>query len=97
MGVCDVIWICAGMTVVCRGTVCSGTEIEFCDRADCTTGRWTTGSLETSVVSRGQERMTEEAGILTGTWISETVCRVVADEATAGIRETEAGTAASDV
>lgn len=71
--------------------------MELCDKADCTTGKWTTGSLETRVVSRGHDRMTDEAGILTGTWIRETVCNEAAEEAIAGISETEVGTAASDV
>lgn len=80
------------MTVVCSGTV-----MELDDRVDCITGKWTTGSLETNVVSRGHDRMTDEPGILTGTWIRETVCREAADEAIAGIKETEVGTAARDV
>lgn len=88
----DVICIWAGITVVC-----SGTDIDPWLSVECTTGRCTTGSLETNVVSREQERITEDAGTLTGTWMRETVCREVPDDATADKSGTDAGTAAKEV
>lgn len=64
---------------------------------ECTTGRCTTGSLETRVVSIGHERITDDAGTLTGTWIRETVCNEGPEDATAESSGTDAGTAAREV